>query len=316
MPNNLLGSGNQLDASVNTIIAEFHILRDETGVMRRLARRLPLKPHEGPSKYVNNYSRLTAYALSDGVDLAQAQALADTQTSYTPAEVGVQVVVADTTIRRIADPALMKQVGQMMAMAYDRKEDQDGCTAHSSWTNGLGSAGTVLSVGHCLAGVAQLRVGQSNANPEPAPEPIYMAFHPCQVSALLGRLIPLSRTTVSGTFSGVHGGASAGLGPAGGIGQKGEQILYRGREALGSLFGVPLYDDANFSVDGSDDAVGAVFSKEGFIYVPEIEPTDEIERDPSLRAREVNLVGAYVYGRYRPANYGKKMTFDASLPTS
>ena len=88
--------------------------------------------------------------------------------------------------------------------------------------------------------------------------------------------------------------------------------------AIGRIAGATVYNDANIAVDASDDASGAFFSKEGFIYVSEVEPKLDIDdSDKSMRgAKELNLWGSYVWGLYRSGAYGVEALFDASLPTS
>src|SRR3989337_390814 len=99
---NLAGTGQALDSSLNTIYSEFKLLRDESGVFRSVATRMDLRPHEGRSKNVNNYNRVVAFDLADGVDMQQAQQLADTTTTYTPGEVAVQVLLPGSPIRPVA----------------------------------------------------------------------------------------------------------------------------------------------------------------------------------------------------------------------
>lgn len=312
---NLAGSTKNLDASLNTIISEFRLQSEEGGTLKPLARNFKLEPHSGVSKIVLNYATFTAYSLTEGVDMAQAQQLADTQTTYTPAEVGLQVVMSDRTLSRVADPQLLARTGKIMASAYIRKLDSDGTAKATSFTTAaLGAAGTVLGVGHILGGIQGLRTGNSTATPEPAPDPIYGAFHPNSLTAVLARLIPLGSTATGGTFAGTADGATTnpGKGVPGDSNALGQEILRRGRKALGTLFGVGIYDDANFTVDANNDATGMIFSKEGLIHVSEIESNEERERDASLRATEINLVGSYVWGVYRAAAYGIPVTSDAS----
>ncbi len=314
--NNLAGAGENLDNSLNTIISEFFLLREEGVTVKKLATHYNLKPHTGTSYEVRTYGSLSAYALTDGVDMAQAQALSDATSSYTPSEVGVQVIVANTTLRRTADPELYKNIGRMMRSAYNRKEDSDGVTQFDSFTTSIGGAATVLGIGHILSARSSLRVGNSNATPEPAPEPIYAVFHPGQLHTILGRLIPLGQNAGGGTAYGVADGAHNGKVPGAGRTDMSDQILRRGKDAVGSLFGVPIYEDANITVDGNNDAKGAMFSKAGLIQVVEFEPSEAVDEDKSLRAKEVNIVGSYTWGLYRPAAFGVEIFADASLPTS
>src|SRR3989304_3589070 len=140
---NLAGAGQALDSSLNTIYSEFKVLRDETGVFRSTATTMTLQPHEGRSKNVNNYNRVVAFDLADGVDMQQAQQLADTTTSYSPGEVGVQVLLPGSTMRRVADPDLLARTGRMLANAYDLKEDQDGGLQMVNFTPAMGVAGGI-----------------------------------------------------------------------------------------------------------------------------------------------------------------------------
>lgn len=314
MANNLAGSSQALDSSLNTIYTEFRMLRDETGVARKCATPMPLMPHTGSSKNVLNYGRQVAYNLTDGVDMAQGQSLADTNTQYTPSEVGVQMILPKSTLRRVADPDLLRRTGRMMNNAYDLKEDADGCAQFPSFTPILGSAGTVVGLGHLLASDSILRIGNSRANPEPAPEPHHGILHPLMLGVVAAKLVPLSTTgagttdTAAGTYGGV-------ITP--GTNSMTEDVLRRGPRAAGTLFNTDWYGDANIAVDANDDASGAVFSQEAFIYISEVEPVMEPEQDDkSLRALELNLWGSYTWGLYRADNYGCEMLFDCTMPTS
>src|SRR3990167_3044008 len=175
---NLAGSGEALDTSLPTIYSEFRLLRDETGVCRKVSSHIPLPPHTGRSKNLLNYGRITAFDLQDGVDMVNAQTLADTASTYTPAEVGLQVILPKTTLRRISDPDLLKRTGRMMANAYDLKEDADGTAQFTSFTPIVGTSSTVISLGALNAARARLRIGNDRANPEPAPPPWYCVLHP------------------------------------------------------------------------------------------------------------------------------------------
>lgn len=308
---NTAGATGTLDQSVNTILSEFKLLSQEMGKVKNAATRYTLQPHSGLSKNVNNYGQLTASSIGEAVDIVQAQALADFTTSYTPSEVAVQVIVPDTVIRRVADPALMKNVGRMASNAYELKEDKDGCLQFSSFTSTLGSSGTVATVGHLMAADAKLRIGSSTATPEPAPDPLYFFGHPNSLYPVMSRLIPLAAGP--GATAGGAAGVMGAMVAQGETNDQGMQIL--AGKGLNKLFRLYVMDDANVPLSGTD-AVNCAFSKEGLIYVSEFEPTPRRERDESLRAEEINFVGSYVFGVYRPAAYGLAVTLDASTPTS
>jgi len=318
MPINLAGTGEALDSSLPTIYSEFKLLRDETGVARSCATNMSLKPHEGASKNVNNYSRVVAYAVADGVDIAQAQSLADTTTTYTPGEVAVQVILAGSTMRRVQDPQLLERTGKMLNNAYDLKEDSDGVAQFTSFVPIMGGASDIIGPGHVTGAAARLGIGNDRANPEPAPEPWYAVLHPLQLHEMLARIVPFTDVpTGTTTHIPTTGNTNDTVGPAttGGIG---EEFMRRGIGALGTFAGATVKRDANIAVDSSDDGSGAFFSQEGFIYVSEVEPRlDPDDSDKSMRgAVELNLWGSYVWGLYRSSNYGVELLFDCTLPTS
>lgn len=320
MAQNRAGSGQALDSSLPTVFSEFKINRDETGIMRSCATHMRLRPHEGASKNVNNYDRVVAYGLDDAADMTQAQELADTTTSYTPGEAGVQVVLPGSTMRRIQDPDLLSRTGRIMANAYDLKEDQDGCNQLSSYGGGLGGSSSVLSPGLARAIGARLRVGNSQANPEPAPAPWYMVTNPLSGVVLEGRLIPLGSTPGGAAVYGATGGAHAGT--TAGVGSPNEsmaaEIIKRGIGGVGTISNMMVKYDANLLPDGNDDVIMAGFSQEGLVFVSEVNPHPDHDRsDKSMRgAVELNFWGSYVWGVYKASNYGVDATVDASLPTT
>lgn len=312
----LAGSSQALDSSLNTIISEFKMLRDETGVCRKTATTYTLDPHTGVSKNVLNYGRVTAYDLADGVDMAQAQTLADTNTAYTPNEAGCQVLLPKSTMRRVADPDLLRRTGRIMNNAYDLKEDADGALQFASFVPIVGAAGTVVRVGHILAATSRVRIGNNRANPEPAPAPWFTVLHPLVGGVIAGRLIPLTDVPSGATaYTPDSGTAGQTIGP--GRSSFSDDLIKNGPRAAGRLFDTEVYFDANLVVDSNDDCSGAVYSKEALIYVTEVEPMMEPdERDASARAIELNLWGSFAWGLYRSSAYGCEVLTDASLPTS
>lgn len=314
---NLAGTGEALDSSLNTIYSEFNLLRDESGVFRSTATRLDLKPHEGTGKNVNNYNRVLAYDLQDGVDMQQAQALADTTTTYTPGEVGVQVLLPGSTMRRVADPDLLKRTGRMLANAYDLKEDQDGGLQMVNFTPISGAAGNILGPGEYLGAVNRLEIGNNRANPEPPPEPHFIVDHPLKLGVLVNRLVPFSDVpTGTNKYVPATPTRASVTGPGAG-GALSDAIIKRGIGGLGGMFwGATVKKTANLIPDSGDDVSGGAYSGESLIYVSELEPrSDPDTSDKSLRgAVELNYWGSYVWGLYRAGAYGVEILGDASMP--
>lgn len=314
----LAGTNQALDGSLNTIYSEFLILRDETGVFRSCATDMKLMPHDGASKNVNNYNRAVAYNLSDGVDMAQAQQLADTTTTYTPGEVGVQMILAGSTIRRVADPALLARVGRILNAAYDLKEDQDGGLQMVTFTPTMGVAGAVIGPGEYFGAVTKLMVGSNLANPEPPPMPYYTVDHPVKLAVLAGNLVPFSDVPTGTTRYTSVTVTSARTLTNGGDSSMGNEILKRHIGALGELFSTTAKRSANLLPNSLDDVSGGAFSKEALIYVSELEPRmDNDTSDKSMRgAVEVNVWGSYVWGVYRAGAYGVEIIGDCQLPAA
>ena len=316
---NMAGTGQALDVSLPTIISEFMLRRDVTGVFRSTAETNPLRPHTGTSWIRNNYGRAVAYDLDEAADMNQAQTLSDLATTITPAEVGAQIVIPGSTLRRVADASLESRVATMLNNAYSLKEDQDGAAQMSSWTNSLGSTGVILGIGYIFAGGAQIGVGQNTANPEPAPMPYYYVGHDFQLLHLVGRLMVLTDVP---TGTNKYDGATAGRGDTLGAGFSGqglqEELLRGGIGKITTMGGITIKKDANIPVTSAPDARGGLYSGAGLIYVPEVEPRIVRDKsDVSMRdAVELNVWGSYKFGLYLPGAYGMGMLFDATTPDS
>lgn len=315
---NLAGTGEALDSSLDTIHSEFKVLRDETGVFRSVATTMTLQPHEGRSKLVNNYNRVVALDIADGVDAQQAQQLADTTTTYTPGEVIVQVLLPGSTMRRVADPELLRRTGRMLNAAYDLKEDQDGALQMVNFTPIMGATTVILGPGDYLGALQRLSIGNNLANPEPPPLPYFIVDHPIKLGTLAARMIPLGDNpdgnvlytpATASSGKGIAAGASGGLSDA---------IQRQGIGAIGQFWGATVKKSANIIPDSTPDSSGGAFSREGLIYVSEVEPrTDADTSDKSLRgAVELNTWGSYVWGLYRADAYGVEILGDNTLPVA
>ena len=81
---------------------------------------------------------------------------------------------------------------------------------------------------------------------------------------------------------------------------------------IGQLAGVNIYESANITADGSDDAKGAVFAPEAIAIAMKKDFNIETQRDASLRAFELNATAVYGVGELDDS-YGVEMLFDAAL---
>ena len=310
----LAGVAQALDVSLNTIRSEFKLLRQQDGIIRKLATRYDLKPGEGAQKHILNYGRLTAYSLTDGVEVGQAQTIADVVTSFTPSEVGLQVVLANTTIDRVADRTLFRKIGMMVENAYDMKEDEDLCDLFDDFVPIVGAAGTVLSPGLIHSAVARLRIGDTRRTAttkhESPPTPYYGVFHPLSLAVVAGRLMPLTDVpTGTNVYTGIAAGATLGAGTSGLT----PDLIRKGQ--IKELAGIPIVSDPNILIDASDDGSGLVFSKEGLCYIHEKEPSMKDE-EVEARFHRLTYAGRYGSGVYRASNYGIEVRSDATMPTA
>lgn len=317
MVQNLLGSNQALDASLNTIISQFKELNDEPTIFESCATPLPLKPHEGVSKIINNYNRMTAFSVADGADISQISALADTQTSFTPGEVAVQTWLPGSTMRRAADPQLLSRTSRILMNALKLKQDQDGGLQLPNFTPIIGAAGRVLGPGEYLAAMTRLSYGNSRSNPEPPPKPWFIVDHQIKLSTVAGRIIPLTDVP-TGTNVYLPATNSRGVTIGAGTNAMTSDIMKMAWGALGTLFMGVVKPTANLIPDASEDVSGAAFSKEALIYVEEVGARlDPDSSDKSYRgAVELNGWMSYAWGLYRAGNYGVEILGDAAEPTS
>ena len=83
---------------------------------------------------------------------------------------------------------------------------------------------------------------------------------------------------------------------------------------MASYLGVPTYTSMNISVDGSDDAISAVFAPQAIAFDVRRAYRLEPERDASLRAWELNATMVYAHGLGERPAWGVKITADATAP--
>lgn len=83
-----------------------------------------------------------------------------------------------------------------------------------------------------------------------------------------------------------------------------------------TLYDVPMIRHAMMEVDASDDAIGAVFSKEALLFLSTSNMLhSETEHDKNLRAWDMVMTSEYGVGEIED-QWGFKIIADASLPTA
>lgn len=294
----------QIDQAVDKFLAEARFtLQERPGVVKSSVEVITLPENEGPSVNVPKYGTVSTSALTEGVDMNQAQQITDTGMVITPAEFGAQVVLTDMMLMTVHDE-FFRVAGRVLAESFDRQQDQTLCDDFDAFSNALGGAGTALTVGHVMAAHASIKWAGSDGGAtrggEPAPDPTTGVFTPPMIHALNKSLI---------------GGAGA-SGNTSITPETERAFSTEGQFSIPGLPGLTIKSDVNLIKDSSDDSKAAVFSKQATILV-ELGggPSEERERDASLRGWEVNFVGRWARSEYND-NWGREMLFDTSLPTS
>ena len=227
------------------------------------------------------YGRVTAAAITEGVDLAPVEgpkyANVVTQTA---SEHGVMTFVSDRLIHQNNDDVIAV-VGEQHGRALGRLLDQDIIGLFSGFLNSLGSAGAALNLNSIAAAVAYLRSDDSTYGPAPAP--INASLHPEQIRRMITDAAGQANSLSNFGGNPIPTGLSEDL----------VRNYMRGRDPL---FGVPIIESPNITRDNQDDATGAVFSTRALHLAMEREIRAEEERDASLRGTEIITTAVWGQG--------------------
>lgn len=232
------------------------------------------------------YGTATMNSVGETDDLTSQAYTPSVLSTLTPAEVGAQFFLTDSRLE--SDPFSVRNDAALeLGLAAANKIERDILGNFSSLTGGtVGAAGTAITWGHFFAAVSRLR-GQN------APLPYACVMHPYQWHVLGKAIAPGATVTNSPAI----------------------QDAVTRNFYVGSVSGVDIYTSANITVDGSDDANGAMFSRAALALDVRRAPRLEPERDASRRGWELNLSSVYAHGVWRPA-FGIRMLFDAATPSS
>lgn len=183
------------------------------------------------------------------------------------------------------------------------KRDSDLLAILDSGTTSLGSNST-MTMGQAAAARALLS-GNAVASGGPAPQPYALVHHPFTLLDIVDVLTPIIPKAVGSSSKG--GGHQA---MPGGVT---DNVLRN--YTIGRLFGMPVVEDGNLTISSSV-AKGGVFStgQNGSIILATADEWGvEEERDASLRATELNIVGEYGVSKYL-ANWIVELAMNAATP--
>lgn len=295
----------QIDQAVEKFVAKSrYTLQERMGLVRSTIEVETLPENEGPSYNLNKYGQVTTYALTEGVDMTQAQQITDTGMTITPAEFGAQVILTDMMLMTVKD-RFFDVATRILRDSFDRQQDQTLCDDFDNYSIALGSAGTALTIGHVMAAHEAVKYnapadGTAGRGGEPAPDPLTLMITPAQIHAL-------NKTLTGGQGAADKTQITPETERAGAGG---------GKFTIPGLPGLTVVSNININKDTSDDAKGGLYSKMAQVLVElGSAASPERERDSSARWWEINYVGRWARGEYDD-DWGREMLFDSARPSS
>ena len=273
-----------LTDTIPTIIEEARFTEQYKEVISKLCWRITKEIHKGSTVNLPYWGTVTANTLKEGIDMVSPQAMKDTSVTFTPSEVGAQILLTDKLIRDDQEDVI-RAAGVILGDAMLSKREGDLAGQFDDGTTSLGGTGTTLTLGHLAAAWATLS-GVTLANGGPAPKPYVAVHHPFVLLDLVDVFTPTAANMTILPLPGVGAGIA-------------EEALRN--YVVGRVFGMTVLESANISIDSTPDAKGAVFAAGrggGLVLVTAKEWDVKPERDESLRATELNVVGEYAVGEY------------------
>ena len=206
--------------------------------------------------------------------------------TLTPAEVIAQFILTDANVESDPDNA-RNQAAQELGEAAAKKVDTDLLGVFSSFSTDTGTANSAFSSTIMADAISTLRAAYA---PSGALRAVLHPYHWHDVFLELGM-------------------------PAATYANKDAMTSQALRDYwVTNFLGVSVYTSANISVDGSDDAISAVFAPQAIAFDVRRAYRVEPERDASLRAWELNATMVYAVGLGERPTWGVKITADATAP--
>lgn len=285
--------------TVPTILESARFTEQFMAEMSALVWNIRKQLHDGKNVNVPYFGIVTASGLNEGVDMATSETMSDTLVTITPAEVGCKLILTDKVVRDDNED-VKSAAGRILGNAMELKRDQDLLSLFASAGTTVG-ASTTATLGQFAAARAILK-GNPVSNKGPAPGGLVCVIHPYVTIDLIDVLTPLIPQAVA---------ASSGYNAMGG-GLTDDVIRNYG---VGRLFGMPIIEDGNISAAAGTCHGGCFASGEGgsIILATANEWSVEPERDASLRATELNIVGEYGVGYYLSA-WAVDLNHDGAKP--
>ena len=265
-----------LDDLFANIIMQARFTAEEQSLMAGLITRYDIGNVAGTTIQVPKYPAVTAADLTEGTDLTSST-VSTSGVTVTVGEVGAQVLLTDLAAMGAGNPA--QELGTVLGNSIATKMDKDIIALFDGFSTALGAAGQEITVADLFKAAATLRANKALG-------PVYAVVHPFHAYQLSANL--------TNTFANPNGGDLQ------------NEAMRNG--FVGSVGGIEVYQSANITVDGSDDAKGCVFTREAMCIAMKRDFNLETERDASNRAFELNATAVYGVGELDDS-YGVEMLF-------
>ena len=225
------------------------------------------------------WGRLSAAAITEGIDIAVPQQMSVTVRNLTAGEHGILTFVSDR-LQRQNNENVLSEVGTMQGAAMGRLLESDLITLFDSVSKSSPGAGNALTFYHLAGATSYLRT-DNNASFGPAPGKANAVLHPEQIRRLVQEV------------TSIQGGGSTGMAaqpiPTG-MTEEVIENYFRGNE---QVFGTRIWESGVIARDGSNDSKGCMFVPQAFALAMALEVEAEDERDISLRGTEIVMVSEW-----------------------
>jgi len=269
-----------LDDLFVNIIAQARFTAEEQSLMMGLVTRYDIGADAGKTIQVPKYPAIAAADLTEGTDMSSTT-VSTSAVTISVQEVGAQVVLTDVAAMGAGNPA--EELGTVLGNSIATKMDQDLIALFDGFSSALGGAGTEITVADLFKAAATLRSNKVTGR-------MSAVVHPFQAYQL--------KANLTNTFANPNAGDA--------------QNTAMVNAFVGTIAGIDIYESANITVDGSDDAKGAVFAPEALAIAMKRDFQIEPQRDASLRAFELNATAVYGVGELDDS-FGVEMLFDSAL---
>ena len=276
-----------LENAQNIIIAAARYTEEHNAPAMNLIEQFTL-PKGSKQVTVPKVGQMSMQDLTDGVDIVDEEDIGMTTVDLTASEVGAKIILTDKLVRQSAEN-VFSMIGRQLGDGMARKKDVDVLALYSGFSTDIGAAGRSMSLANVSAAIAYAKGKKFGSN-------VYIVQHPFAVWDIANTAV-----TASTTYP-VPVGWSA-------------DLLGNFFSGLRPINGVPIFEDGNITIDGSDDAVGVVADKSALAVLKSVDMNKEQDRDISLRATEVVITADYGVFELDDSK-GVALTLDAGTPAT